>query len=135
LGINPAMSHEEAFVQAFILPDKRSRYLSMLGSRKRRGGFLDRINHSLDYDSAFAVPIPPAEQTAAAIEALLRKRGAPDECHVISSKSDWDAQDIRLREAIDLILGYGIGTVLCCVPGRLAYYESEDMRRRLILCR
>lgn len=129
------MSHEEAFVEAFILPEKRPRYLSMLGSRKRRRGFLDRLNHSLDYDPALAVCIAPTEQTAGGIEALLRKRGAPDQCHLISSKFDWDAQEMALREAIDLILGYGIGTVLSCVPGRLAYYEAEDMGHRVMLCK
>ena len=129
------MSHEEAFVQAFIVPDKQSRYLSLLGSRKRRAGFLDRLNHHLDYDPAFAVRVPSDQQTADRIEALLRKRGAPDACHVISSRAEWDAQDKPLREALELVVGFSIGTVLSCIAGRLAYYEAEDMGDRFILSR
>ena len=129
------MNHEEAFVQAFIVSDKQSRYLSLLASRKRRDMFLDRLNHHLDYDPAFATRIPSAQQTAERIEALLRKRGAPDTCHVISSKSDWDAKDMLLHDALELVFGFSIGTVLCCVPGRLAYYEAEDIGDRFILTR
>src|SRR5437016_7970597 len=57
LGVTQAMNHEEAFVQAFIVPDKQSRYLSLLASRKRRVEFLDRLNHHLDYDPSFAVRV------------------------------------------------------------------------------
>ena len=129
------MSHEEAFVQAFIVPDKQSRYLSLLASRKRRGVFLERLNHQLDYDPAFAARVPPEQQTAERIEALLRKRGAPDTCHVISSNSDWDAKDMPLHDALELAFGFCIGTILCCIPGRLAYYEAEDIGDRFILSR
>jgi hypothetical protein len=133
LGVTTRINHEEAFVQAFIVPDKQSRYLSLLASRKRRDMFLDRLNHHLDYDPTFAVRVPPEQQTAERIETLLRKRGAPDTCHVISSKSDWDAQDMPLHDALDFVFGSSIGTVLCCIPGRLAYYEAEDIRGRFIL--
>ena len=129
------MNHEEAFVQAFIAPDKRSRYMSLLASRKRRHVFLDRLNHHLDYDPAFANRVPSEQQTPERIEALLRKRGAPDACHVISSNSDWDAQEMPLYDALELVVGYGIGTVLCCIPEHLAYYEAEDVGDRFILSR
>ena len=129
------MSQEEAFVRAFIVPHKQARYLDQLASRKARDYFLNRLNHALDYDAAFAIRVPPSQQTAASIETLLRKRGAPDTCHTISSLAEWDGRDLPLREALDLVVGFSIGTVLCCVPGRLAYYESEDMSERYILTR
>jgi len=127
------MKHEEAFVQAFIVQDKQSRYLSLLASQKRRTVFLDRLNHNLDFDSAFAVLVPSNQQSAEEIEKLLRKQGAQNTCHLISAKPEWDAQDMPLRKALDLVVGINIGTVLCCIPGRLAYYESEDLGRRFIL--
>ena len=129
------MEHEEAFVQAFILPDKQARYLAKLSSRKHRGGFLDRLNHHLDFDPAFATQVPAADQWAQKIEATLRSRGAPDTCHVISTNTEWDNLDMPLRDALNLVCGSSIGTVVCCVPGRLAYYEAEDLRRRYIFKR
>ena len=128
-----SISHEEAFVRAFIVPDKQARYLDQLASRKRRDLFLNRLNHALDYDPAFAIHVAPSQQTATSIGALLRKRGAPDTCHIISSLAKWDGRDLPLHEALDLVVGQCIGTVICCVPGRLAYYESEDIGERYLL--
>ena len=129
------MSHEEAFVRAFIVADKQERYVDLLASPKRRHGFLDRLNHHLDYDPAFAAPVPTSEQTASGIERLLRQRGAPNMCHTISCHQAWDARELPLHDALDLIVGFSMGTVLCCVPGKLAYYEAEDRSRRYILSR
>src|SRR5438132_1906081 len=46
------MSDEEAFVRAFIVPEKQERYLSLLLSPKRRRDILARLDHQLDYDCA-----------------------------------------------------------------------------------
>jgi hypothetical protein len=133
--VEPRVSHEEGFVRAFIVPDKQERYLALLSSRKRRHGFLDRLNHNTDYDAQFASHVPSSEQSASAIERLLRLRGAPDICHTISSHAGWDDRDLPLREALDLIVGFGMGSVLSCIPGRLAYYEAEDLGARYIFSR
>jgi len=127
------MKHEEAFVRSFILQDKQARYLEMLASVKRRNRFLDRLNHHLDYDPSCARRVAPCQQTASAIESLLRRHGAPDVCHIISSLAKWDSLDLPLHKALELVVGYNVGTVLCCIPARLAYYESEDLGERYIL--
>jgi hypothetical protein len=129
------MSHEEAFVRSFIVAEKQARYIEQLASPKRRRQLLDRLDHALDYDPAFAIRIPPSQQKPASIETLLRKKGAGDICHTISSSSDWDAREMPLAEALELVVGSGMGTVLSCVPGRLAYYEAEDMSERYLLSR
>jgi hypothetical protein len=41
---------------------------------------------------------------------------------------------VALNEALESTVGSGEGTVLSCVPGQLAYFESED-RERVILQR
>jgi hypothetical protein len=129
------MSDEEAFVRAFIVTDKQSRYITMLGSPKRRRDFLDRLNRQLDYDASFATTVPAGEQTSSAIVRLLTQRGAPSSCHVISSDPKLDGRDLPLSEALDHVVGSGLGTVLSCIPGRLAYYEAEDAGERYILSR
>jgi hypothetical protein len=127
------MNHEEAFIRGFIVADKQERYLWLLASSNRRSGFLDRLNHHLDYDPALATHVPAGEQTASGIGRLLRQRGAPDLCHTISCHEAWDARVLPLPEALDLIIGFSMGTVLCCIPGKLAYYEAEGLRQRYIL--
>jgi hypothetical protein len=39
-----------------------------------------------------------------------------------------------LLDALKETVGYGIGTVLSCVPGKLAYFEGE-LRERFLLVR
>jgi len=42
-----------------------------------------------------------------------------------------DGKELALVEALPRIVGCGMGTVLCCLPGRLTFVETED--ERLIL--
>jgi hypothetical protein len=58
--------------------------------------------------------------------------GAPESCHVIGGKRD--GQDVELLDALRETVGYGVGTVLSCVPGKLAYFEGE-LRERFLLVR
>lgn len=127
-------SHEAAFVRAFIVANKRSRYLTLLASKRRRE-FLQRLDHQLDYEPSLARRIPAEQQSNESIEALLCERGASDQCYVISSNDDWDGRTMSLRHALADVVGCGFGTVLSCVPGRLAYWESEDIGERYILHR
>jgi hypothetical protein len=131
------VNHEEAFVRAFVVSEKQARYLALLSAPKRRPSLLNRLNHQLflDVDPALAVRIESQQQTPKGIEMLLRKKGAPQICHVISSAKDLDGRDLALRQALDAIVGFGMGTVLCCIPGNLAYYEAEDPSERFILAR
>ncbi len=48
---------EQAFVRAYIVAEKRDRYLAFLKGRKHRRKILDRLNHSLDYDERYATPL------------------------------------------------------------------------------
>jgi hypothetical protein len=39
-----------------------------------------------------------------------------------------DGREIELKEILAHVGGRGIGTILCCIPGKLAFVESEDGR-------
>ena len=45
-----------------------------------------------------------------------------------------DEEDLELLAALRKVVGYGIGTVLSCIPGKLAYFEAE-LRDRFLLVR
>ena len=124
--------HEESFVRAFIVPDKQKRYLEKLASRRNRKDILMRLDHALDYSPKFATRIPPPEQTAALIFDRLRKQGAPDRCHAIAVSTDLDGQDLPLEAALREVVGVGNGVILSCIPGVLAYYESEELKGRFV---
>ena len=58
--------------------------------------------------------------------------GAPETCHVIGGEHD--GKDLELLTALKQIVCYGTGTVLSCIPGKLAYFEGE-IRERFLLVR
>jgi hypothetical protein len=66
---------------------------------------------------------------------MLRKRGAPASCYVLSAHSDLDARDMILDEAMEGIVGKGHGAFVSCIPGRLGFYEYEDINSSYLLSR
>jgi hypothetical protein len=128
-----AMNHETALVSAFVLPAKRDRLLGFLANPKRRRKLLDLLHHFADLDPRYLVEIAPRHQNAETIAALLTKRGAPLECHLISTDRELDGRDITLTHALSQIVGFGEGTLISCIPGRLGYFEGEGPKDRFIL--
>lgn len=127
------MVHEEAVVRAFIIPSKRSRYLSLLGSVKGRSKVVGGLDHLDDLDMRYARLIPAGLQTVDGIKNLLKQKGASTLCHVMSSNSAIDNQDMPLSKALEEAVGQGLGVIISCIPGKLAYYESEEPGERYIL--
>ncbi|SRR6266545_4524690 len=128
-----AENNEADFVKTFVRPAKRARYAALLRSSKNRKKIVDRLNHWHDLDTRFASRIPPSQQNARAIANVVRAKGAGRDVHVISSNPDIDGHSMPLDAALDATIGMGYGTVIICIPGRLAYFESEDPGERYIL--
>jgi hypothetical protein len=128
--LNP---HEEQFALSFIAPEKRPRYLSLLESKRGRKKLLDTLNHCHDLDSRFAESVPAGQQSTQAIERLLKSKGAPDVCYVMSSNPDLDGREMSLSEALVETVGMDAGTLISCIAGRLAYMELEGFEGRFIL--
>jgi len=129
------MSEEEALSRSFIVPTKRERTWELLSNPKRRKKITASLAHFKDLDPRWVVPIPPSEQTAAGLERLLRARGARDSCYLVSEASQLDSQRLPLGEALEEVIGYGMGTLISCVPGELAFFEGEGPADRCILAR
>ncbi len=123
--------HEEALIRAFIVPFRRARWLESLASSKRRPKFLDRLNHCDDFDERYCTPL----ESNANVVAVLTARGAPDTCYVVSDSPDIDGRELPLAEAVGESELGGWGTILSCLPGRLAYFYGEKGERRLLLDR
>ena len=126
--------HEAAFVESFIIKSRRERALELLASSKNRHKFTSKFDHhGRDYFNHDCIrSIEPRQQHPPNIADILRAMGAPETCHVIGGGHD--SEDMELLAALKQIVGYGTGTVLCCVPGKLAYFEGE-IRERFLLVR
>jgi hypothetical protein len=129
------MDHETAIVNAFVIPAKRARLVQLLRNPKRRGTVIATLYHFRDLDPRFLIEIAPSQQHADGIVTLLTHRGAPAECHLISTVRALDGRDLPLVEALTQIVGRGEGTLVSCIPGRLGYFEGESPKDRFILSR
>ncbi|HSH58785.1 MAG TPA: hypothetical protein VK988_03915 [Acidimicrobiales bacterium] len=124
---------EQATVRAFVIPERRDRWLQGLRSRKQRTKITDRLPHCDDFEPRHMHRVPKGEQTPSGVFTELTRRGAPSVCHIISEDNDIDGKDLPLDDALADVVGRGYGTLLICLPGRLAYYESEEQYERYIL--
>jgi hypothetical protein len=120
--------HEESVVRAFFLPERKSRYLEILSKPKQRSKLTLALAHFKHLNPKFVVPITPRYHDPESVRQLLVERGAMDRCWVISENSDLDARTMPLDLALHETVGHGMGTILSCVPGKLAYFEDEEGR-------
>jgi hypothetical protein len=122
---------EDATIRAFIVPAKRHRYATLLSNPRKRAALFDGLNHCHDFDLRYATPLP----STADVTALLRSHGAPATCRVISDCREIDGREMPIEDAVREAAASGSGSLLCCVPGRLAYYVGESGDQRLLLRR
>jgi hypothetical protein len=127
------LKREAALIRAFVVPSKRERLVELLGKPKRRRDVLRTLYHFADLDPRFISRVPTRDGSAEGIEALLRSKGAPDLCYVISTDSALDGKTVTLGTALTQIHGLGHGTLLSCVAGALGYFEGEDIGARYVL--
>lgn len=122
---------EEATIRSFVVPAKRDRYIALLGSRTRRRQALDDLNHFTDWDRRYCRSLP----SSADIFDLLNKAGAPVTCRFISDNPELDGRELTLRAAVDAAEKCAFASILCCIPGTLAFYFDEVAapRNRLLL--
>jgi hypothetical protein len=121
-----AVSVEKALFEAFIVPNKKRRYVELIDTKRGREKVRLGLDHFGDLDSRFCQRIKPSEQHLQNILQRLKSLGAPSTCYMLSSCDELDGQEMDLAEALRSVIGRGVGTFVSCVPGRLAYFESEE---------
>lgn len=129
--------HELGAIRAFVQTDKHERFLGFLANPKNRKKFTESLSHFRWFDRRFVTPIqwkvdPNLKlwerhvQGIDNIYSLLKSKGAGLNCWVISEDPEIDGRELDLKSALEHVNGREIGTILSCVPGKLAYFESED---------
>jgi hypothetical protein len=125
--------HEKLFVKNFIIPRKRERYLELLGKEKTRDKILDEFRIHWDLVEEFMALVPPNQQFPENVYKILKSKGAPEMCYIISNDWDIDGKELPLTEALEKIVKHGSGTFVSCVAGKLGYFESDEATDRYIL--
>lgn len=122
------MQNELALIAAFVKRSKRDRYREILSNPRLRHKFTDLLAHFSDFDPRYRLPIPSNKLFVDNIAIELQKRHSPNIVFAISEDPTLDQKELPLVEALEQIVGCGMGTVLSCIPGRLAFVETEDER-------
>lgn len=122
------MHNEHSLIAAFVKRSKRDRYREILSNPRLRHKFTDQLAHFTDFDPKYRLPIPSNKLFVDNISRELQKRQSRKLVFVISEDPALDQKELPLVEALKQIVGRGMGTVLSCIPGRLAFVETEDER-------
>jgi hypothetical protein len=128
-------AREVQTVTTFVVPPRRERYVGFVSTAKLRPKFLQQLYHFEDFDPACVIALSGPSDSASGVVAELKRLGAGDDCYVISNARELDGQTMSLAETIQQVFAVAPGTVVCCVPGRLAYFEGEGRNNRFILHR
>jgi hypothetical protein len=122
------VQNELSLISAFVTRSKRDRYREFVSIPKLRHKFTSRLAHFADFDPKYRVPIASNKLFVNNIALELRKRHSPIVVFAISEDPALDQREIPLADALPRIVGAGMGTILSCIPGRLAFVETEDER-------
>jgi len=124
----PTVHHEHSLIAAFVKRSKRDRYRDAVSNPRTRQKFTHQLAHFKDFDLKYRLPFDSNKLFAGNIARELQKRHSPQIVFGISEDPALDQKDLVLVEVLPQIVGRGMGTVLSCIPGHLAFVETEDKR-------
>ena len=118
---------EKAFVERFIIKEKRDRYLMFLKGGKHRKKVLERLNHNLDFERSKAEDISKKCKSTKDILTFLKLRYVDDTCYVMAFQNDLDGSDVRLALGVQELFESPWGIILICPPKPIAIYKEEEI--------
>jgi hypothetical protein len=123
--------HERGLAR-FLVGEWRARFRESLAPAKRRDTLRSQLPHVTHLDPRFATP---TRESASALVAQLREKGAEDRCYLLSEDPDLDGRELPLAEALAAIADGGSphATFVSCLPARLAYYHGAEPGERYVL--
>lgn len=127
--------HELGFVQFRAEPGRRRMQTLLELGAKRRSDVRAMLDHAVVLDGRHATHLEGEAASASNVEALLCRHGALKTCLVISSDKRMDGRELPLSDALSGVVESDFGTFLSCIPGKLGYFEYEDLRSAYLLRR
>jgi hypothetical protein len=128
----PNVAIELAFIDTFVVRQKRARYSGLVVSPRLRPKFLYALRSFGDFDPRLKVRLSVREDSSRGHIEELRRRGAGPTCYLISTWAQLDGATMPLEAAITEVHALRDGTAVICPSTHLAYYEGE-MGYRFIL--
>ena len=121
--------HETKTIKTFFQKNRQERYFSSSPDSKQRKKWLDKLNHAPGLNEEYIQKTNGKTDTYLELKA----KGAPEECFVISCSEELNLKTLPLSEALPQTEQLGWGTIISCIPGKLAYYYGEQGEGKAIL--
>lgn len=119
-----------------IAPELKADAKRKLKTVKGRQKWLHNLRHYVEMHPKFSHQPPSGQRDPEDLIKQLRKLGAGDSCYVVASDSDLDDTFQSLKEMVEQQFDlFGHGTILSCIPGKLALYRSAWPHHNLIIHR
>lgn len=126
-------NHEIEFVKNFIVKEKQDRFLTLINNKKKRNKLRLLIAHRMDFIKTNIYLIDKNNICKNDIYLILKKYGAPENCYIICESSIHDRKEMKIKEALDILFNSGLGFILSCIPGEVAYYQGENFSNIILL--
>ena len=128
--------HELGFARSFLSSRQGRRFatLSEKGDDRSRAKLLNMLCHDLELNE-HAELVPTQRQNVSDVLEIVRRYERAQNCYAISLNKALDEKCFPFEDALTETLGQGAPSILSITPGRLAYYEGEELCARYILHR
>ena len=134
MGLEDKYQEHLLGVAEFLEANQARRFLTLAnGSDNHRQKLFRMFYHDLKPKKAVSKLLDGADGFPGIIKAKLTKLGASKKAIKLSPSSD--KEEIDLMIALEKTVGHDAGTIISCIPGKLAFWESDDMNYRYILHR
>ena len=119
-----------------IDPSETARAKIAFSTVKGREKWLRRLLHQIEMHPDFAVEPVKGQRDRDSLLRALQALGAPENCYIIASDSDLDDSFHSLPYTLEAAYWeFGHGTILSCIPGKLALFRSAFPHRNFIVHR
>jgi hypothetical protein len=120
--------YEEIIVKTFFNKSIQNRVLFELFSQKKRKEAISRVDSSAKNGlcEKYKIELQKPNSNYIEIFDLLKKNGAGDNCYVLSHCEDIDGKHLPLSYALEKAVGFGMPSIISCIPNKLAYLECEQ---------
>lgn len=117
---------ETKVVQRFVLAHKQERCLGFLMSEILRMKLVAEMSRSLDL-SLFSRVVGDEGRRVLSVAGTMN---IPGICYIISEHKPWDMKQMAAPEALRLVVGSDLNSLLVFDRARLVYFEGEGFNNR-----
>jgi septum formation topological specificity factor MinE len=123
---------ESEIISNFLKKGNQERIKTLLNSTKGRNKFLLTLDHN------FIEKVNPKYITQLSghkdeIINIIKKYFDNKKCFTISSYSKFDKLELNIVDALEMVIGYQMGTIIYSKDGKVMFYESEDQYGRYLI--